>query len=190
MRKRPEPEEPLDAAEVRRRQHGQVGAPVAVEEVEDVVPPRLRAGAERRPRHGRHRRERRPQSPVAARRPRASLKFGSRPCSMNRSVSAGSWPSRPTMTSRRMQGARRLAAAQPPPEHAERPEQQGHHRGDGGGEEHEERREQREARAGPDVRLRRLRGWRGAPPTGWSPRTRCPGGDGCRVLDPVVCAWT
>ena len=42
----------------------QVRAPVAIEEVEDVVPRRLRARAERRPRHRRDRRERRLQPAV------------------------------------------------------------------------------------------------------------------------------
>ncbi len=42
----PQPEVPLDATDVRRRQKRQVRSAVAVQEVEDVVPPGLGAGAE------------------------------------------------------------------------------------------------------------------------------------------------
>ena len=152
----PQREEPLDAAEVRRRQHGQVGPPIAVEEIEDVVPARLRAGAERRPRHRRHRRKRGLQAPIAARL-RELLEVRQQPLLHEPigehrvlAVQADDDESPDA-------GARRLASAQPPPEHAERPEQQGHHGRERRREEHEKRREQREARAGPDVGVGRLR---------------------------------
>ena len=63
---------PLDRSDARRREQRQVGPPIAIEEIEDVVARRMRAGAERRPGDRRDRRERRPQPPVAARLARAS----------------------------------------------------------------------------------------------------------------------
>ena len=151
-----QPEEPLDAAEVRGRQQGQVGAPVAVEEVEDVVSPRLGAGAERRPCDRRDRRERGPQSSIAAHL-RELLEIRQQPLlhepiGEHRVLAVETDDDEPAD-----EGARRLAAAQAPPEHAERPEEQRRQRGERRREEREERRQQREARAGSDVRIGGLR---------------------------------
>ena len=52
---------------LRRRQHRQVGPTIAIEEVEDVVPGRIGAGAERRPGDRRTDGIRRSKSAVAAR---------------------------------------------------------------------------------------------------------------------------
>ena len=151
-----QPEEPLDAAEVRRRQQGQVGSPVAVEEIEDVVSPWLGAGAERRPGDRRHRREGGPQPSIAARL-RELLEVRQQPLLHEpigeyRVLAVETDDDEPPD-----EGARRLAAAQASPEHAKRPEEQCCQGSDRRREEREERRQQREARAGPDVRVGRLR---------------------------------
>ena len=67
-----DPEEARDAPEVRAGELRKVRAAVAIDEVEDVVPSRLRPRAERRPRHRRDRRERGLQTTVRSPSPRAS----------------------------------------------------------------------------------------------------------------------
>ncbi len=59
-------QEALHLADAGGREHRQVGAAIAIEEVEDVVTRRVGPGAERRPRHRRQRWKRRLQAAIAA----------------------------------------------------------------------------------------------------------------------------
>ena len=94
-------EEPLDVADVGRGEQRAGRSAGRGQEVEDVVLAGFGAGGERGPRDGRERREGGPQTAVAAR-SASFAKFGSLPSAINRSVSPGSCPSRPTMTTRRI----------------------------------------------------------------------------------------
>ena len=172
-------EEAVDAADLRRRQHRQVGLPVAVEEVEDVVLGRVDAGRERRPGHRRHRREGGAQAVVAAGGRQlgevGELALGEQAVGEPRVLAVEADDDEaadPRLAA--------LLAGGEPPQLPERPQQHRedrHHQGD---EEDQERRQQGEAGAGADVGRRRERrgeggrerqqgrpgGARGGPPGG------------------------
>ena len=156
MRYRPIFEVLRDASHVRPGQHGEVRAPIAIDEIEDVVAARLRARAERRPGDGRHRRERRLQPAIRARLLEC-LEVGQVPVRHEPIGERGVLAIEPDDDEPSDAGTRRSASAQPPPQHPERPEEQRGQRRNERREEHEERREQREAGAGTDVCVGRLR---------------------------------
>jgi hypothetical protein len=145
-----QPEEPLHAPDARGREQREVGAPIAVEEVEDVVARRVRAGAERRPCHRRHGGERGPQ-PLVAPVGRELLEVGQQAfrheavCE-RRILTVEAHDDQP-----RNPGLRRLLARQHPPERAERPDEERRDDDEDRGEEDEERREQGETGPGADI---------------------------------------
>jgi hypothetical protein len=172
----------FDFADVRRRQHWQVRAPIAIEEVEDVVPRRVHAGAERRPRHRRNRRIRRLQAPVGS--GFRQLREVGQQAVLHEAVGELRILSVEPDDDQPLDcGARRPPAGDRTEQGAERPGQNRRDRDQNRREDDEERRENREAGAGPDVRVGASRreqkcdcrqqkrapedGFDGTPPTNW-----------------------
>jgi hypothetical protein len=145
-------EEAIDLADVRRRENGQVGAAVAIEEVEDVVPSGMDAGAERRPRNRRDRRIGRLQPPVAAHlrelREVGQEAFLHEPIGERRILAVEADEDQPFD-----RGAGRPLSPREPPERAERPDEDRRDRDHDRREDDEERSQNGEAGAGSDVRV-------------------------------------
>ena len=145
-----DPEEALDLADAGRGQPRQVGAAIAIEEVEDVVAGRVRAGAERRPRHRRQRRVGGLQPPVGAGGGEpgevGQPAFGHEAIGEPGILAVEADHDQPSERRRR-----RTVPAHQAPQRAERPGQHRRDHDQQGDEHHQERRHHREPGAGADV---------------------------------------
>jgi hypothetical protein len=145
-----DPQHLVDFSDACRGQEWEVGAPIAIEEIEDVVAGRMRAGAERRPGHRRDR-------GIRSLQPRVTSALGE-----------GAEVGQDAFL-HELVGELRILAIEPdddesgdrrfgrrllchgPPQRAKWPGEQREQHGDKGRDQHERRRHQREARARADV---------------------------------------